>query len=419
MLRRIIKNNKRHMALQKSTIRTGRRYRHLILTSSIVAVILALGILALSALWPDRAQTGAQAAAVLQPSTVHNATVISNTKQNAELTEEDTPPIERETTPQKIERSTARSNTAQGPAGRRGVYLSSLAAARPSKIDEVIQKSRALGLNAVVIDVKDNHGVVSYDSKVPLAKTIGARTNRLNLKDLLPKLKSSGLYVIARHVLFYDPKFAKHFKTATAPWVSATDSRIVQYNLAIAEEVANLGFDEIQFDYVRFADEGKMKPVYPARYEAITNFIKQARAKLGKKVYLSADVFGRTLWAWNMKKIDPIGQHLESLDPHLDYLSPMIYPSHYETDKLRNDPYGTIKLALQAGIKRNLAMRPFLQAFDMKIPSTMRYAQYIIAQVRAAQELGIDSYLFWNPEANYSTLWKALELMQSKSTTNN
>ena len=417
MLRREIKHNKRQMALQKSTMRTGKRYRHLVLMSALVTVIVALGVLALSALWPDRARTGAQAAPAIQP-LIHQENALP-AKQNTGVTEEESVPTLRETAPQKIEKSAvARSKGTHGAAGRRGVYLSSLAAARPSKIDEVIQKSKALGLNAVVIDVKDNHGVISYDSTVPLAKTIGARTTRLNLKELLPKLKSHGLYVIARQVLFYDPKFAKHFKTATAPWVSATDPRIVQYNLAIAEEVASLGFDEIQFDYARFADEGKMKPVYPARYEAITNFVRQVRAKLGKKIYLSADVFGRTLWSWNTKKIDPIGQHLESLDPLLDSLSPMIYPSHYETDKLRNDPYGTIKLALQTGLKRDLKLRPFLQAFDMKIPSSMSYAQYIIAQVRATQELDIDSYLFWNPEANYTTLWKALEQMQSKPRAN-
>jgi hypothetical protein len=406
MLRQDHKNHKKQMAMQKSTIRTGRRYRRLMVISTLVTAIIAMGIFALSALWPDRARTGAQAA----PAQASIPSPMTAQPRNA-LKSEPVPSADvRESEAQIVQ--TARKKNAQGPAGRRGVYLSSLAAARPSKIEEVIQKSRALGLNAIVIDIKDNHGVVSYDTKVALAKTIGARTNRLNLGKLLPKLKAQGFYVIARHVLFYDPKLAKYTKSPSATWVSATDSRAIQYNLAIAEEVATLGFDEIQFDYVRFPDDGKMKPIYSTRYDAIARFIEQVRAKLGNKIHLSADVFGRTLWSWNMKKVDPIGQHLESLDPYLDYLSPMIYPSHYETDKLRGDPYGTIKLALQAGLKRELKLRPFLQAFDMKIPGTMTYEQYIAAQIRATRELGFDGYLFWNPEANYTTLWKVLKQSQ-------
>lgn len=393
MLRREIQNQ---MAMQKSTMKTDRRYRRLISISVALIGIVALGLFSLMALWPDRTHTGAQAAPSVSV------------------------PAPQAPAPETRVLSAPRPNPSpkrtglQNPASRRGVYLNSLAAARPSKIDEVIQKSQALGLNAVVIDVKDNHGVVAYDTQISLAKTISARAVRLDLEELLPKLKAHGLYVIARQVLFYDPKLAQYLKSPIAPWVPASDSRAIQYNLAIAEEVASLGFDEIQFDYVRFPDEGKMNPIYSSRYEAITNFMKQVRARLGAKINLSADVFGRTLWAWNMKKVDPIGQHLESLNPYLNYLSPMIYPSHYETDKLRSDPYGTIKLALQSGKKRQLKLRPFLQAFDMRIPSTMTYGQYIAAQIKAARELGFDSYLFWNPEANYTMLWKVLEQLKAK-----
>ena len=398
MLRREIKTQ---MAMQKSTMRTGLRYRRLISLSLVVVSIVAAGLFALIALWPDRAHTGVQAVPAIPvpaPSTPAPQTpVLSTDLQNPAP-----------------KRDTSKRTGLPSPANRRGVYLNSLAAARPAKIDEVIQKSETFGLNAVVIDVKDNHGVVAYETQVPLAKTINARAVRLDLEELLPKLKSHGLYVIARQVLFYDPKLAQYMKSPIAPWVPASDSRVIQYNLAIAEEVASLGFDEIQFDYVRFPDEGKMKPIYNSRYDAITGFIKQVRARLGSKVNLSADVFGRTLWSWNMKKVDPIGQHLESLNPYLNYLSPMVYPSHYETDKLRNDPYGTIKLALQSGKKRQLKLRPFLQAFDMRIPSTMTYAQYIAAQIKAARELGFDSYLFWNPEANYTMLWKVLEQLKAK-----
>ncbi len=402
-----VRRKKNPMALHTSTIRTGRRYRKLILLSTMVISIVALGVLALSTLWPDRARTGAQAATV-SSSKASTSSSPAKTKSGSTITR----------TAPNLPNATPARKKSLGPDARRGVYLTALAAAKSSKIDEIIQKSAALGLNAIVIDIKDNHGVVAYESQVALAKTIGARTNRLNLKALLPKLKSHGLYVIARHVLFYDPKLAKHLQSPIKPWVLPTDHRVVQYNLAIAEEAAALGFDEIQFDYARYPDPekgAKLKPIYASRYDAITSFVRQVRARLGSKVYLSADVFGRTLWAWNVKKIDPIGQHLEALNPYLDYLSPMIYPSHYETEKLRSDPYGTIKLALQAGLKRELKLRPFLQAFDLRIPHTMSYAQYIAHQIKAVHELGFEGYLFWNPESNYATLWKVLEQVQKQN----
>jgi hypothetical protein len=91
-----------------------------------------------------------------------------------------------------------------------GSILPAAVAANPKRLQEIIENSRRAGFNALVIDVKDNHGTVAYDTKVPLAQKIGARVNLLKLEELLPKLKKLGFYVIARHVLFYDPKLARH-----------------------------------------------------------------------------------------------------------------------------------------------------------------------------------------------------------------
>ena len=296
----------------------------------------------------------------------------------------------------------------------RGVYLPAVVAANPKRLQEIIENSQRAGFNALVIDVKDNHGTIAYDTKVPLAQKIGARANLLKLDELLPKLKQLGFYLIARQVVFYDPKLARHLgalPTEREPqrWVSPADERVWEYNLAVAEEVASLGFDEIQFDYIRWPDGGAYKPIYAERYEAIEKFLRRASERLRGKVRLSADVFGRTLWAWNLEKIDPIGQHLETFDRFLDVLSPMVYPSHYETEELRSDPYGTVKKALESGLKRHLKLRPFLQAFEMRIPSHLRYEEYIRAQIRAARELGMHGYLFWNPRGEYTALWSALK----------
>jgi len=296
----------------------------------------------------------------------------------------------------------------------RGVYLPAAVAANPVRLQEIIESSQRLGFNALVIDIKDNHGTVAYATKVPLAQKIGARVDLVKLDELLPRLKKLGFYVIARQVVFYDPKLAQYLNalpTEREPqrWVSPADARAQEYNLAIAEEVASLGFDELQFDYIRWPDGGVYQPIYAERYEAIKRFLRRVYERLHTEIWLSADVFGRTLWSWNMKKIDPIGQHLETFDKFFDVLSPMVYPSHYETEKLRSDPYGTVKKALESGLKRHLKLRPFLQAFEMRIPDSMSYARYIREQIRAVRELGLESYLFWNPRGDYTALWKALE----------
>jgi hypothetical protein len=295
----------------------------------------------------------------------------------------------------------------------RGVYLPAAVAANTKKLQEILENSRRIGFNAIVIDIKDNHGTVAYDSKTPLTQEIGARVDLLKLDELVPYLKKLGFYVIARQVLFYDPKLATHFNalnTAKEPhrWVSPADDRVQEYNLAIAEEAAAGGFDELQFDYIRWPDGGAYQPIYTNRYEAMKRFLERVHQRLHLQIRLSADVFGRTLWSWNTKKIDPIGQHLETFAEFFDALSPMIYPSHYETEELRADPYGTVKKSLESGLKRQLPLRPFVQAFEMRIPRHLSYTQYIRAQVRATRDMGITSYLFWNPKGDYSALWRAL-----------
>jgi len=293
--------------------------------------------------------------------------------------------------------------------GRRGIYLTVFAAADAQKVNETIEKLKATKLNTVVIDVKDNHGIVAYDTNVPLAKTIKARTPLLKLEELLAKFKGEGIYAIARQVVFYDPKLASYLKSEQAPWVPPSNPTAVQYNLAIAEEVASKGFDEIQFDYIRYPDGGGLGKNYSVRYAAINQFLKLAHEKLSGGINISVDVFGRTLWPWNTQQIDPIGQHLEEMAPYVDLLSPMVYPSHYENKEFWDHPYETVKRSLQSGLRRGLLMRPFLQAFEMRIPEKMSYADYIGAQIRAAEELGFDGYLFWNPESDYTMLWRVLE----------
>lgn len=294
--------------------------------------------------------------------------------------------------------------------GRRGVYLTAYAAANPALLSQVLEQSRKFGLNALVVDIKNNNGEVCYASEVPLTKTIGAVKPVLDLPRLIRDLQEKGFYVIARQVVFYDPLLAKYFGHGETPWVLPTNNTALAYNLAIAKEVESFGVDEIQFDYIRFPDDGPIGPDYSARCEAVAAFLAQARATLS--VPISADVYGRVMWPWNAQKIDPIGQNLEDIARHVHVVSPMLYPSHFVEEELKADPYGTVFRTMSHGKSRTKTpLRPYLQAFPMAIPVGMGLPEYIVAQVRAAEAAGADGYLFWNPRGDYSALWQALEVL--------
>lgn len=294
--------------------------------------------------------------------------------------------------------------------GRRGIYLTSYALTRPDFLRRVLERLAAYGLDTVVVNVKNMHGEVCYASSVELAHVIGAVRSRIDIPEILTEIHARGMYAIARQVVFYDPVLAEHLGSHAAPWVLPTDEEAVAYNVAIARELASLGFDELQLDYVRFPDDGAIGEDYSDRCSAVEAFLARVREAL--PVPLSVDVFGRVMWPWNARRIDPIGQHLEGMAEQVDLFSPMLYPSHYVEQSLKDDPYGTVKRALEHGMTRvDVPMRPYLQAFDLDIPLGMTLPEYIIAQIRAAEEMGADGYLFWNPRADYSALWQALQLL--------
>ncbi|MBN1859358.1 hypothetical protein JW848_09160 [Candidatus Bipolaricaulota bacterium] len=293
------------------------------------------------------------------------------------------------------------------PHGRIGLYLTSYAFARPDIVAGMLAAAEEGWINAVVVNAKNMHGEITFSSSVPLAADIRANTGRLDLAAVVSDLHEAGLYVIARQVLFYDPLLADYLGLA-GPWVPPDDPRVQAYNLAIADEIVAAGVDEIQFDYVRYADEGDLQPGYDARYDVIAGFLEQANGRIDDRVAISVDVFGRVMWPWNARLIDPIGQSLEMLAPHVDLISPMLYPSHYNEEVYFNDPYRTIADALASGMERiDTPFRPFLQAFDLKLPERMSLSTYIQAQIQAAEDLGADGFLFWHPACEYDALYDA------------
>ncbi|OLC08140.1 MAG: hypothetical protein AUH42_02290 [Gemmatimonadetes bacterium 13_1_40CM_70_11] len=289
-------------------------------------------------------------------------------------------------------------------------------------------------LNAVVIDIKGDRGWIPYRTEVASARAAGAQ-GPVIIKDfdrLLADLKARGVYTIARIVTFKDNVLARHrpdlavIDTQTGmPWVDRENlawvdpfrEEVWAYNIEIAKEAARKGFDEIQFDYVRFPTDGKLgiarysRPnTRETRLPAVTTFLERARRELGPLgVFVAADVFGYT--AFNENDTD-IGQRIEQLAPHLDYICPMVYPSGYHVGipGFRNPvdhPYEVVLESVRLIRKRTgghvVRVRPWLQDFkDYAFDRRVFGVEQIRAQVRGADDAGAFGWMLWNPRNDYT-----------------
>jgi hypothetical protein len=285
-------------------------------------------------------------------------------------------------------------------------------------------------LNALVIDVKGDRGIVNYRSSIPLASEVGSQKIIIikDLKSLIMSLKEKGIYTIARIVVFKDNPLALArpdlaVKTREGEiwldreglaWVDPFKKEIWDYNINIAEEAAQSGFDEIQFDYVRFPDADGLKfsitNTEENRVKAISDFLTEARRRLTPyNVFLTADIFGYVFWNLNDTNI---GQKLEDLAPILDYISPMLYPSgfHYGIPGYRNpvaNPYEIVYLTLKKAQERthlpSIRFRPWLQAFrDYAFDRRQFTGKEIRKQINAAEKFGSLGWMLWNPHNIYT-----------------
>ncbi|MFZ5767706.1 MAG: putative glycoside hydrolase [Bacillota bacterium] len=311
----------------------------------------------------------------------------------------------------------------------RGIYVTSHVAGMPGRLEQLTAHIKGSGLNAMVIDLKDNSGTVPYPLPVPLLSEIKAVRPRIDdLPALVRHLKSQGIYLIARIVVFQDPVLVnarpewairdqqgKPWRDQHGwYWLNPYSRDVWEYNVDLAEQAVKLGFDEVQFDYVRFPDNPQRvartavldNPEGLTRTEAILAFLRLARERLAGKAFLSADVFGLATTAADDMGI---GQDFSAICQVVDYISPMVYPSHYYNPGIYGlpvpeaDPYQVVKRALQdakAKARGTRAMiRPWLQDFSLRIPYGRAEVE---AQIRAAHEEGIDQWLLWNPENVYT-----------------
>lgn len=307
----------------------------------------------------------------------------------------------------------------------RGIYITSWIAGS-SRIDELIGFVKKTQVNTLVIDVKDDTGMISYPSELPMAKKIGAGSRRApQLRELLARLRQEHIYTIARIVVFKDPLLAQERPELAVRdkngglwrdhkgmvWVDPHSRQVWQYNLNIAKEAVALGFQEIQFDYVRFLSDGRIRNcVYPfangaPQEDVIRDFLLYAKGELNAMgVPLSADIFGLVL---SVPNDNNIGQKLEKIAAATDYISPMVYPSHYPKGTFGiavpdRHPYEIVCRAMQDALQRipgsEGKLRPWLQDFNLGNPYGREQLEL---QIKALHANGIRDWLFWNPSNRY------------------
>jgi len=320
----------------------------------------------------------------------------------------------------------------EAPAVVRGIYLNKWVFAR-QKFYNLVRLADTTEVNAFVIDVKDATGELTYPSAVPTAIEIGANRSPSvrDPRERLSVLRDHGIHAIARIVVARDPLLARGKRDwaihdshgglwidgLDEPWVDAFHDSVWIYAAQIAEEAVLLGFDEIQFDYVRFPDEPPARlnrTIYPARVEgeskraAIRRNVRLLKERVNALgVPFTLDIFGLTSSATGDLGI---GQVWEDLAGEADVVLPMVYPSHYRRGSYGIDhpnarPYETVRRALVDAVERSARMarsakiRPYLQSFSI---FRVRYtAEDVRAQIRATEELGLTDWVLWNSSGNY------------------
>ncbi|WP_287154774.1 putative glycoside hydrolase [Candidatus Solincola tengchongensis] len=307
----------------------------------------------------------------------------------------------------------------------KGVHVSIWVAANLDLFRKMVDLAKRTELNGLQIDIKDESGLVGYASQVPLAEEVNSHLKKggVDIERVMDKCWYNDIYPIARIVCFKDPIVASKRKDlavharggglwGNGQWLDPYNREVWEYILGLAQEAARKGFKEIQLDYVRFPSDGDVTTcVFPAddgrgKEETLVEFLKYMREGLKPLgVVLSADVFGLT---GSHQGTMGIGQDVTAMARYLDYLSPMVYPSHYNPGEYQikdpeSNPHDTVYMSLVDFQKKlegtGCKLRPWLQDFSLRVTYGTSQVQ---AQMRACYELGIDEWLLWDPNCTYT-----------------
>lgn len=316
--------------------------------------------------------------------------------------------------------------------GMRAVHMSALAWTSKTLREPILAQLKAGTIDTIELDVKDEDGIVGYDSKVPLAQQTGAAKGYYDARKAIDEIHGLGGRVVGRIVAFRDPKLGAYSwkngqrerlvqtpggspysgKYGAYSFVNPASPEVRQYNIDLAAEAAGLGFDDILYDYIRRPDGQLSKLRFPGMKgkpeQVIVSFVEQSRAAVrAKGAYLGVSVYGIAA-----TRPTQIAQDIPGMAQHADFIAPMVYPSHWGPGEygVRNpnaQPYEIVKRSLAdfAEIVKgsNTQIMPWLQDFSLGV----RYGpREVAAQIRGSKENGMDSFILWNAGSHYQ--WAGL-----------
>ncbi|MDR0554749.1 MAG: hypothetical protein LBG76_08130 [Treponema sp.] len=325
--------------------------------------------------------------------------------------------------------------------GREGLYLPVDHALDPGSLKSYLDIITERNLNMVVIDMKDDYGRLRFSPEDPAIIEKGRVFRPVDIETFLAAMKERGIYTVARIVVFKDPelagkeegKYAVWDERTNRPWVGYFDAErrtsyderwvdpyseeVWDYIAAVAGELHRRGFDEIQFDYIRFPTDGEN--LADARYRwqdtgmdresAILSFLRHIRKRI--KASLSIDIYGANGWYRTGART---GQEVELLAPYVDVICPMYYPSHFEQEFLAQSPaelrpYRIYFLGVQRAhriARGQITVRPYAQAFYLNVSYDRRYynENYVRLEVEGVRDAGNPGFTYWNNAGRYDDI---------------
>ncbi len=324
------------------------------------------------------------------------------------------------------------------PKPLKAIYMTSWVAGTKDWRDRMVKMIDETELNAVVIDIKDYSGKISFPMDDLLISEVGSVEKRIgDIRDFIRVLHEKNIYVIGRITVFQDPHFAKKYSEFAVQQLSDksvwSDNKGLsyvdpgaraawEYTATIAREAYAQGFDELNFDYIRFPSDGALDDIYyPISEERVVKaptlgkvlimeefFAYLAHELEGSGTVLSADLFGLTMTSATDLNI---GQVLEKAEPYFDYIAPMVYPSHFERSFIgfanpAEHPYEVVKYSLERGRERLIAassspskLRPWLQDFDL---GALYTKEMVRSEIEGTYAAGVDSWMLWDAANLYT-----------------
>lgn len=313
----------------------------------------------------------------------------------------------------------------------KAIYMTNWVAGSKALRESLVKIADETEINSIVIDIKDYTGRIPFEVSDPLLKKFGAYERRIDdVRSFIEELHKKDIYVIGRISVFQDHYLVgkrqelavrrksdggvwKDFKGIS--WLDPGSKDVWDYVVALAKESYDIGFDELNFDYIRFPSDGNMKDIsYPwskdkKKVEVMEEFFAYLREKLGDiGVPLSVDLFGMT--TTNTDDMN-IGQNLENALKYFDFVSPMVYPSHYPKGfngfpNPATKPYEVVKFSMSGAVERARKatttprkLRPWLQDFNL---GATYDASMVRAQIQATYDSGLDSWMLWNASNRYT-----------------